>query len=311
MKISIITPCFNEEDSIEKCVATVRTLFRNQLAEYEYEHIICDNASTDSTREKLRNLAANDSNLKVVINSRNVGPFRNMWVGLKIAKGNAIIPFLPVDLQDPPEIIPDFIKLWLEGNLVVYGVRENRREFFLMRFLRSTYYKVIARFADFRVPLNAGEFLLADKKVIDSILEVDDEYPYIRGLIAQTGVKSAFVPYDWGVRQKGKSRLNFTQLIDQGLNGFVSTSRIPARIILLIGFLVSLLGVLGAIFTAAIVLLGENNALPGIPTIIVALFFFGGIQIFFLGLIGEYVLSIHGQVRKAPKVFVQEKFNLD
>lgn len=311
MKISIVTPCFNEEESIEICIAAVRKLFLHQLPNFEYEHIICDNASTDSTREKLKSLAIADSNVKVVINSRNVGPFRNMWVGLKLASGDAIIPFLPVDLQDPPDAIPEFIKLWLEGNLVVYGVRKNRKEFFLMRFLRSTYYKIIARFADFQVPLNAGEFLLADKKVIDSILEVEDEYPYIRGLIAQTGVKSAFVPYDWGVRQKGKSRLNFTQLIDQGLNGFVSTSRIPARIILLIGFFVSMLGVLGAILTSAIVLFGDDNVLPGIPTIIVSLFFFGGIQIFFLGLIGEYVLSIHGQVRKAPKVFIDEKYNFD
>lgn len=311
VKISIVTPCYNEEDSIESCVATVRELFLDKLTDFEYEHIICDNASTDSTRDKLRILASTDSNLKVVINSRNVGPFRNMWVGLKLASGNAIVPFLPVDLQDPPNIIPEFIRLWLEGNLVVYGVRENRKEFFLMRFLRSTYYKIIARFADFKIPLNAGEFLLADRKVINSILEIEDEYPYIRGLIAQTGVRSAYVPYDWGVRQKGKSKLNLTQLIDQGLNGFVSTSRIPARIILLIGFFVSLLGVIGAVFTSAIVLLGDNDVLPGIPTIIVSLFFFGGIQIFFLGLIGEYVLSIHGQVRKAPKVFIEEKFNFD
>ena len=257
------------------------------------------------------NLANADRNLKVVINSRNVGPFRNMWVGLKLASGDAVIPFLPADLQDPPEIIPKFIEKWQQGNLVVYGVRQNRKEFFLMRFFRSTYYKVIARFADFRIPLDAGEFLLADHRVIKSVLEVDDEYPYIRGLIAQTGVRSAIVPYDWGVRQKGKSKLNFTQLIDQALNGFVSTSRIPARIILLTGLVVSLLGILGAILTAAIVLFGDNEVLPGIPTIIVSLFFFGGIQIFFLGLIGEYVLSIHGQVRKAPKVFIEEKYNLD
>lgn len=311
LKISVITPCFNEEDSIEKCVATVQNLFLSNLSNFEYEHIICDNASTDSTRQILKKLANSDSNLKVIVNSRNVGPFRNMWVGLKVASGDAIIPFLPVDLQDPPEIIPKFIELWSQGNLVVYGVRENRKEFFLMRIMRSAYYKLIARFADFKIPLNAGEFLLADRKVIDSILEIEDEYPYIRGLIAQTGVKSASVPYDWGVRQKGKSRLNFTQLIDQGLNGFVSTSRIPARIILLIGFIVSMLGVIGAIVTAAMVLIDSNNILPGIPTIIVSLFFFGGIQIFFLGLIGEYVLSIHGQVRKAPKVFIQDKYNID
>ncbi len=311
MKISIITPCYNEEQSIELCVNAIRDIFRTQLKDFEYEHIICDNASTDSTREKLKSLASADSNLKVIINSRNVGPFRNMWVGLKSATGDAIIPFLPVDLQDPPAVIPKFIELWQTGNLVVYGVRENRKEFFLMRFLRSIYYKIIARFADFKIPLNAGEFLLADKKVIDSILEIEDEYPYIRGLIAQTGVTSSFVSYDWGIRKEGKSRLNFTQLIDQGLNGFVSTSRIPARLILLTGLLVSILGVLGAILTSAIVLFGENDVLPGIPTIIVSLFFFGGIQIFFLGLIGEYVLSIHGQVRRAPKVFTVEKYNLD
>ena len=311
MKISVITPCFNEEESIEKCISEVAELFSRDLPDYDYEHIVCDNASTDSTRSILRSLAEKNPRLKVVVNSRNVGPFRNMWIGLKLATGDAVIPFLPADLQDPPSVIPLFVSHWRQGNLIVYGVRKNRQETRIMRIFRSVYYRIISRFADFDIQQNAGEFLLADKRVIDSIIELDDEYPYIRGLIARTGVRSSTISYDWEVRQQGKSRLKFLHLVDQALNGFVSTSRIPARIMLFFGLLVSIIGVLGAVTTAVIVLLNPTSALPGIPTIIVSLFFFGGVQMFFLGLIGEYVLSIHGQVRKIPKAFAVEKFNID
>lgn len=308
-KISVITPCFNEAENVEICALELRRVMSEELPGYDYEHIFADNASTDTTLLKLRALAERDSRIRVISNSRNVGPFRNMWNAMKSATGDAVIPLLPADLQDPPTVIPELVKNWELGFLVTYGVRANRQESFIMRFVRGTYYRIIKKFASAVIPLNSGEFLLADKKVVDSILAVDDQYPYIRGLIAQTGVRSASVPYSWVKRERGTSKNSFITLIDQAINGFVSTSRVPARLALLGGLVLSLLGVAFALFTVFLALTSESNTPVGIPTIIVGIFLLGGIQLFFLGIIGEYILSIHGQVRRIPPMFETERIN--
>ena len=309
--VSVVTPCFNEELNIEKCVLELSAIMEKHSLEFDYEHIFVDNASTDSTFEILKSIARSNPKVKVILNSRNVGPFRNMWHGLQNASGDVIIPLLPADLQDPPRVIPKFIELWRQGHLVVHGVRRNRKEFFLMRTARSIYYRIIRKFADVDIPLDAGEFMLIDKKIATSILSLDDQYPYIRGLVAQCGVKSAFVEYDWEVREKGKSRNSFVDLVDQAVNGFVSTSKIPARLALLAGFSLSALGITGAAVTTILFLVNRGQVEVGIPTAIVAIFFFSGIQLLFLGLIGEYVLSIHGQVRKSPPMFEIERMNFN
>ena len=308
-KLSIITPCYNEEVNVDICAQELKKVMQEKLSGYDYEHIFADNASTDATLIKLRELAAKDDHIKVISNSRNVGPFRNMWNAMKSATGDAVVPLLPADLQDPPSVIPELVKHWEQGFLVTYGVRANREESIIMRMARGLYYRIIKKFASAVIPLNSGEFLLADKKVIDSILVVDDQYPYIRGLIAQTGVKSASVPYTWVRRERGKSKNSFISLIDQAINGFVSTSRVPARLALLGGFLLSFLGFAYAIFTVVMVLISDGTAPVGIPTIIVGIFLLGGIQLLFLGLIGEYILSIHGQVRRTPPMFEIERIN--
>ncbi len=310
-KISIITPCYNEENNVRECYQAVKDVVTQSLPNYKYEHIFADNASIDGTLVKLKEIAALDSNVKVISNSRNVGPFRNMWNAMKSATGDAVIPLLPADLQDPPSVIPKFVTNWESGDLVVYGVRANREESWLMRKLRGTYYRLIRRFADAVIPLNSGEFLLADRRVIQSILIVDDAYPYIRGLIAQTAVRSSSIPYTWVRRERGRSKNSFIDLIDQAINGFVSTSRIPARLALLSGFLLSILGFLGAIATFVAFLINREGAPVGIPTIIVSIFLFGGIQLLFFGIIGEYVLSIHGQVRRTPPMFEVERVNFE
>ena len=308
-KISVITPCYNEEVNVEICAQELRKVMKEQLPGSDYEHIFADHASTDSTLARLRELAAKDEKVKVISNSRNVGPFRNMWNGMKSATGDAVIPQLAADLQDPPSVIPEFVKNWEAGFLVTYGVRAKREEPIIMRMARGLYYRIIKKFAAAVIPLNSGEFLLADKKVIDSILVVDDQYPYIRGLIAQTSVKSASVSYTWVKRERGKSKNNFISLIDQAINGFVSTSRVPARLALLGGFILSFLGFAYAIFTLIMALVSGGSSPVGIPTIIVGIFLLGGVQLLFLGLIGEYILSIHGQVRRTPPMFEVERIN--
>ena len=309
IEISIITPCFNEESSVQECAAAVKKVMQSALPGVTYEHIFSDNASTDNTMEQLRILAASDKRIIVVSNSRNIGPFRNIYRAMSKASGKTIVPMLPADLQDPAEVIPAFYSEWLKGNLVVFGERKNREESIILRMLRAIYYRIIRRFADGNIPINSGEFMLIDKRIAGAILKLGDHYPYIRGLVAQSTTSTTSISYTWKSRKKGKSKSNTFSLIDQAINGLISTSRIPARLALLGGFVFSAFGVAAAIWSLFVNLLSDTQASQGIPTVIVALFLFGGIQLFFLGLIGEYVLSIHAQVRPQPEVFDTELIN--
>jgi glycosyltransferase involved in cell wall biosynthesis len=309
--ISVITPCFNEEETIAECVRRTAKVFAELMPEIDYEHIFADNASTDNTFSILAELAKTNPRIKVFVNSRNIGPFRNMYRGMSKARGEAIIPMLPADLQDPPEIIPDFVRLWRAGSLVVFGERTNRQEGILLRTLRGIYYRIVRRFAEGNIPINSGEFMLIDRSISDSLLALNDQYPYIRGLVAQSVDVSSSVKYKWEARTEGKSHSNWFSLLDQAINGFVSTSRIPARLALIGGFAISGLGILVGAYSLLMNLFASNGATSGIPTLIVAEFFFGGLQLFFLGLIGEYVLSIHAQVRKLPKAFDVKSINFD
>lgn len=307
--LTIITPCYNEEASVMECAREVQKVMSSKLPKVKYEHIFIDNASTDGTVKELRKIAADSKTVKVIVNSRNVGPFRNMYAAMAKASGRAVIPMLPADLQDPAEKIPDLYQEWVNGYLVVYGERTNRQESLIMRALRGIYYRIVRTMSETDIPVNSGEFMLIDRKISDEICKLGDHYPYIRGLVAQSTSNSTSVPYTWGVRKKGKSKSNFLTLIDQAINGFISTSRAPARIALLGGFLISGLGFLAGLWSLIANLVDAPTALQGIPTLIVAFFFFGGIQLFFLGLIGEYVLSVHSQVRRLPREFEVESIN--
>jgi len=308
--VSIITPAFNEESNVLECARRVAEVMATQMPEYEYEHIFSDNASTDGTLEALTALANEDHRIKVISLSRNIGPFRNSANAMRSAKGEAVIPMLAADLQDPPEVIPDLIRGWENGYYIVYGVRQDRREGFVKRNLRRVYYRTIALAGGHTAPpAHAGEFQLLDRAVVDSVLSVDDQYPYIRGLVAQTGARSTSVPYTWGKRSSGKSKNSFFDLLDQGINGFVTVARAPARLALLLGLLASLFGVAFGLVSLVWLSITRNGTDAGIPTIVVGVFVLGGLQLFFIGLIGEYMMSVHGQVRKTPAPFEVARLN--
>lgn len=309
-KISIVTPCYNEQGNVEACAAAVAATMKDQLPDFDYEHLFCDNASTDGTLAELRVLAANDPHIKVIVNSRNVGPFRNMANGLLSVSGDLVVPMIPADLQDPPAVIPLMVAKMTPDIEVVYGVRGNRKEGVLMRIARSAYYKALRSSGGSTPPAHAGEFLLARREVIDSIMQVAGSYPYIRGLIAQTSPRFDVVHYEWARREVGKSKNSIPDLIDQALNGIVTTARTPIRWALFLGLLMAFVGVVVGIVNLVIFLVAGSNAPQGIPTLIVATFLFGGTNLFFLGLIGEYVLSIHSRVRPEPPMFERERINL-
>ncbi len=310
--ISVVTPCFNEELNLEDCHRALREVFARELPDCSLEHIFCDNASNDRSVDVLRRLAHADADVKVVVNARNYGPFRSTFNGLRHATGDAVVVMFAADLQDPPEVIAEFVREWKAGAEVVYGVRSQREEGFAMRGIRKLYYRLVSRFAGIDIPLDAGEFQLVDRSVLTALLQHDDYYPYIRGMIANCGFRSKGVSYVWRARRKGFSKNRLYNLVDQGLNGLISFTNLPMRIAMFAGFAIALLSFLFAAFTVIANLITHGTlTVPGIPTLIVALFFFGGVQLMFLGIIGEYVSAIHFQVRKRPLVVERERINLD
>lgn len=310
--ISIVTPCFDEEDNVEECRRAVASLFQNELAAYDHEHIFCDNASTDGTLAILRRMASEDRAVKIIANARNFGPFRSLFNGVLNAGGDAVLVFLPADLQDPPELIADFVRRWEEGYEVVYGIRKRREESLVMVALRKVYYRMITKFADIYIPPDVGEFQLIDRKVLEALRRFDDYYPYVRGMIASCGFRATGIEYTWKARKRGFSKNNLYRLIDQGLNGLISFTNVPLRLCMLLGFLVA-----GASISYALLQLLVNLvffrkfAPPGIASLTVAIFFFSGVQLFVLGLLGEYIGAIHSQVRKRPLVIEKERINFD
>ena len=308
--ISVVTPCYNEELNVRECYETVRAVFREQLPGYDYEHIFCDNASTDGTLDVLREIASADKGVRVIANSRNFGPFNSMFNGLMATSGDAIIPFVPADLQDPPHLIPEFVRRWEEGHEIVYGVRASREESAALHAVRRLYYRLVNRFARIDIPLNAGEFSLIDRQVVDALRQCEDYYPYLRGLIANCGFRSTKVEYKWTARKRGFSKANTYALIDQGLNGLISFTNVPMRLVMFAGFALAAVSITYAFATLLISIIWFRQlAPPGIQTLIVALFFFSGVQLFVLGFLGEYISAIHFQVRKRPLVIERERLN--
>ena len=309
-KISIVTPCFNEENSILECINSVRTIFNSELKDYYYEHIICDNSSTDNTFKILENEALKDKNLKIILNSRNFGPFKSMFNGMENAIGDAVIPFLPADLQDPPEIIIEFVKKWEEGFSVVYGTRDIRQEPMLKALVRKIYYKLIKRISNNRTPLNAGEFQLLDKKVVEVLKRYDDNEPYLRGLISDVGFKSTGISYTWKKRKNDKSKSPWSHLFSSGLNGFLSSSVFMIRLGLILGMIISFLSILYAFINVYLFFFTDlEKPSQGIMTIIISLTLIGGMQLLFISIVGEYVYKIHSIVRKEPRVVEEKKIN--
>ena len=310
-KISIVSPCFNEEDNVRACHKAVRALFDKELAGYEREHVFADNASLDSTAAILREIAADDPAVKVVVNSRNFGLFRSSFNALRYATGDAILVMLPVDLQDPPEMLPEFVKLWEQGYEVVAGVRANRKEGAVMRGVRRIFYRIVNRLAGFEIPESVGEFQLVDRKVLDAVLQFEDHYPYIRGIIASCGFRRVLVPYTWKARKHGLSKLGLWVLTDQAFNGIFSFTNIPMRICTMIGVVISMLCALYAVIGLAAYLVDPAAAPRGTVSLVVGMFFLFSIQMLFIGLLGEYVTSIHSQVRGGPLVIERETINID
>lgn len=310
-KISIVSPCFNEERNVRICYETVRDIFELECPDCELEHIFADNCSTDGTVAILREIAAKDRRVKVVCNSRNFGVFRSTFNALRYATGDACVVMMPVDLQDPPSLIPQFIQLWRDGHDVVAGERAERLESLPMRAARRTFYRLVQRLSGFDIPENVGEFQLIDRKVLDAVLKFDDHYPYIRGIIASCGFKRTLVPYTWGRRARGLSNIRLWESIDHAINGILSFTNVPMRLCTLGGVTIAGLCVIYAIYSLVLSVLWPEVAPRGTASLVVGMFFLFSIQLLLFGLLGEYITSIHFQVRRGPLVIERERINID
>lgn len=305
--ISVVTPCYNEEDNVKELYERVKKVFAG-LQKYQYEHIFIDNASTDNTVQKLRSLAEHDKNLKVIVNARNFGHIRSPFYAMLQTQGDAVIT-LAADLQDPPELILEFLKKWEAGYKVAVGVKPTSEEKFPMSAIRRTYYNFVSKIADIKLVKNFTGFGLYDQAVIKILRQIDDAYPYFRGLISEIGFPIAEVPYEQPLRKHGKSKNHFYTHYDLAMLGITSHSKIPIRLATMGGFFLSLSSALIAVAFFILKLIFWNNFPMGIAPILIGVFFFASVQLFFIGILGEYVLSIHTQILKRPLVVENERIN--
>ena len=305
--ISIVTPCYNEEGNAREMYEAIRAIFAG-LPQYRYEHIFIDNASKDGTPRILRELAAGDANVKVILNARNFGHVRSGYYALLQTSGEAVIA-LACDFQDPPELIPEFLRRWAAGSKVVLGVKESSDESGLFYALRDRYYRTLARIADIELVRQSTGFGCFDKSVIEALRRIDDPYPYFRGLIAEIGHEPSIVPYRQPARTRGISSQNFYTLYDLAFLGIVNHSKVPLRLATMTGFASAAISLLVALCYLIYKLLFWTQFTLGIAPILIGFFFLTSVQLFFIGIVGEYIGSIYTHVRHHPHVFEKDRIN--
>lgn len=305
--ISVITPCYNEEDNVREVYEAVVRVF-DSLPAYDYEHIFIDNASQDRTVAILKEIALRDKRVKIIVNSRNFGHIRSPFHAYLQARGEAVIS-LVADLQDPPELIKDFIRKWEEGCKIVIGVKQQSEESRLIFTLRKAYYRLLSRLSHVDLIEQFTGFGLYDRQVIEIIRTINEPYPYFRGLIAEIGFESAKIEYVQPVRKRGTTHNNFYTLLDMALLGMTSYSKVPLRLAVILGFCSAVISLCVALFYLIYKLIFWQNFSVGLAPLVVGIFFFSSVQLFFLGIVGEYVGSIHTYVQKRPLVVERERIN--
>lgn len=308
--ITVVTATYNEEENVLPLYQRVREVMQRSLPQYRYEHLFIDNASTDQTVPILKEIARDDHAVKIIVNNRNFGHIRSPFYGLCQAEGDAVIS-LVADFQDPPELLPEFVKKWEQGSKMVLGVKEASKESPVMFRIRTLYYALISRISGIPLVNNFTGFGLYDKDVIACLRTIQDPYPYFRGLICELGFPASLLPYTQPARMRGITKNNFYSLYDMAMLGITSHSKVPLRLATILGFVFSIISGTIAIFYLIIKLLFWYSFPAGMAPILIGLFVFFSVQLFFIGLLGEYIGSIHTQVLRRPLVTVKERINFD
>jgi glycosyltransferase involved in cell wall biosynthesis len=308
--ISILTPCYNEEEGIAECYRRIREIFATKLVGYDYEHVFIDNCSLDRTVEILKQIAATDRRVKIIVNSRNFGSARSSFHGILETRGNAVIPVL-ADLQTPPDVIPELVAKWEQGYSIVAAVRTGSEEGFVIGQCRKLFYALMTRFSGVEQIPNFIGFGLYDQAVIALMRELHEPDPYFRGMVCEVGFQKAFVQYHQPPRQHGKSSYNFIGLLDYALLGLTSYSKVPLRLMTIVGVILSALSMVVALSYLIIKLVRWETFELGLAPLLIGTFFFASVQLLFVGLIGEYVGAIYAQVKRRPLVIERERVNFE
>ncbi len=305
--ISVLTPCFNEAENIEELCRRIRQTMES-IEGVDYEHVLIDNSSTDDTVARLRAEITADPRIRLIVNARNFGQVRSPYYALLQCTGQAVV-VLASDLQDPPELIPEFIAQWRSGKRVVLGVKASSEETRLWWFLRSAYYAFASRISSVPLIQHVTGFGLYDRQVVELIREIGDPYPYFRGLISDIGLEIGRVEYNQGLRRRGITKNNFYSLYDLAMLGITSHSKVPLRMATMAGFGLSALSLLVALGYLIAKLFFWNSFALGIAPVLISMFFFASVQLFFIGILGEYIGAIHTHVQKRPLVVEKERIN--
>lgn len=307
-KISILIPTYNEEENVEPLSKEIVKLFENDLRDYNYEIVFIDNNSLDLTREKIEGLCEENRNIKAIFNARNFGQFNSPYYGLCQTTGDCTIGMC-ADFQDPINMIPKFINEWENGYKIVCGIKSTSKENKIMYFLRSCYYKAIKRMSDIEQIEHFTGFGLYDKSFIDVLRSLTDPSPFLRGIVAELGYKRKDVMYEQEKRKAGKTSNNFYKLYDAAMLSFTSYTKIGLRLATFAGIILSGLSIIVALVYLILKLIYWSEFPIGMAPILIGVFFFGSIQLLFIGLVGEYIININTKIMNRPLVIEERRIN--
>lgn len=309
-KISVVIPTYNEEGNVKPLAQAIVNVMEKELSEYDYEIIFIDNHSKDNTRLFLRQLCGDNQKIKAIFNARNFGQIRSPVYGLKQAKGDCVIRMC-ADFQDPVEMIPKFVREWEKGWKIVIGIKKSSKEKKMMYWIRTLYYKLIRKITDIDHIEHFTGFGLYDKAFVDVVRDLHDPMPYLRGIIAELGFDYKAIPYEQQRRKAGKSKNNFYSLYDYAMIGITSYSKVVLRMATFVGFIVGGISFVAGIIYFILKLLYWDRFSAGMAPLLIGVFFLGSMQLFFIGFLGEYVLSINTRVLDRPLVVEELRLNFD
>lgn len=309
-KISILIPCYNEEENVIPISEAVIEILQKQLPEYDYEILFIDNDSQDNTRKLLRGLCERNKKIKTIFNTRNFGQFNSPYYGLLQTTGDCTIAMV-CDFQDPIDLIPRYIKEWENGYKIVIGIKTSSKENKIIYWLRSQYYKLIKRWSDIEQIEHFTGSGLYDKSFIQILRDLDDPTPFLRGIVAELGFKRKEIPYEQPKRRAGKTHNNWYSLYDAAMLSITSYTKVGLRLATIVGAICSGISILIAFAYLIMKLVWWDRFPAGTAPILIGMFLLGSIQIFFIGFIGEYILNMNQRIMKRPLVIEEERINFE
>ena len=308
--ISIVVPCYNEEENVEAMYQAISGVFKRELNKYRYELIFIDNDSADRTREIIRNLCSKDQGVKGIFNAKNFGQFNSPYYAMLQSDGDCTI-LMAADFQDPVEMIPRYVKEWEDGYKIVIGIKKSSKESKIMYWLRSCYYKMIKKLSDVEQIEHFTGFGLYDKTFIAVLRQLDDPTPFLRGIVAELGFKRKEIPYEQPKRRAGKTSNDFFKLYDAAMLSITSYTKVGLRLATIFGSICSCASMMVALVYLILKLIYWDRFPAGMAPLLIGMCFLGSVQIFFIGLVGEYILSINARIMKRPLVIEEERINFN